>query len=323
MNRHINCIAWMAMTCAAAEIPTHEPAAIRSAVTRAMEPLEKQSPNFVRIGGCNSCHNQDLPLLAQSIAKSKGIPAGGDFVLAPDTDNFERVFEHSGLLSASSIGYQVMAMIAKARPADARTDGMVNYLIAHQEPDGRWAGRSNRQPLSTGDHHGTAFGIYVLSNYGRNAQKDRVRAHITKAVAWLQENAPRSNQDAAMQVMGLAWGHADQTAMAKAASALKARQRESGGWAQLDTLEPDAYATGQALYALALAGAPGSDAAYRRGVDFLIRTQAKDGTWHVKARSKPVQPYFESGFPYGHDQWISAAGTSWAVMALAMAAPAK
>ena len=37
-----------------------------------------------------------------------------------------------------------------------------------------------------------------------------------------------------------------------------------------------------------------------------------------KTRALPLQPYFESGFPYGHDQWISAAGTSWASMALAL-----
>jgi hypothetical protein len=29
-----------------------------------------------------------------------------------------------------------------------------------------------------------------------------------------------------------------------------------------------------------------------------------------------VQPYFESGFPHGHDQWISHAGTAWAALAL-------
>jgi hypothetical protein len=29
-----------------------------------------------------------------------------------------------------------------------------------------------------------------------------------------------------------------------------------------------------------------------------------------------IQPYFESGFPYSHDQWISQTGTAWAVMAL-------
>jgi hypothetical protein len=38
----------------------------------------------------------------------------------------------------------------------------------------------------------------------------------------------------------------------------------------------------------------------------------------VKSRSFPFQPYFESGFPYGPDQWISAAGTSWATMALTL-----
>ena len=31
-----------------------------------------------------------------------------------------------------------------------------------------------------------------------------------------------------------------------------------------------------------------------------------------------LQPYFDSGFPYGQDQWISAAGTAWATMALSV-----
>ena len=53
---------------------------------------------------------------------------------------------------------------------------------------------------------------------------------------------------------------------------------------------------------------------------YLLRTQAPDGSWHVKSRSIWVQPYFDSGFPYEHDQWISAAGTSWAAMALAVSA---
>ena len=32
-------------------------------------------------------------------------------------------------------------------------------------------------------------------------------------------------------------------------------------------------------------------------------------------------PYFESGYPYGHDQYISAAGAAWSIMALAEALP--
>jgi hypothetical protein len=34
----------------------------------------------------------------------------------------------------------------------------------------------------------------------------------------------------------------------------------------------------------------------------------------------PIQPYFESGFPHGRNQFISAAGTNWAAMALALGA---
>jgi hypothetical protein len=63
---------------------------------------------------------------------------------------------------------------------------------------------------------------------------------------------------------------------------------------------------------------PTTDPAYQRGAQYLLKTWKPDGTWHVQSRSFPFQKQFESGFPYGKDQWISAAATSWAVMALAL-----
>jgi hypothetical protein len=87
-------------------------------------------------------------------------------------------------------------------------------------------------------------------------------------------------------------------------------------------LGSDAYATGQALVALERAGViSAADAPYQRGVDFLLRTQLADGSWLVHSRSFPVQVYKESGYPHGPDQWISASGSSWAAMALGLAAP--
>jgi hypothetical protein len=38
----------------------------------------------------------------------------------------------------------------------------------------------------------------------------------------------------------------------------------------------------------------------------------------VQRRAFPFQPTMDSGFPHGKDSWISAAGTSWAVMALSL-----
>jgi hypothetical protein len=54
-------------------------------------------------------------------------------------------------------------------------------------------------------------------------------------------------------------------------------------------------------------------------VNFLLRTQYDNGSWYVRSRAVKSQPYFQSGFPFDHDQWISAAGTAWASMAIAAA----
>jgi len=98
------------------------------------------------------------------------------------------------------------------------------------------------------------------------------------------------------------------------------RQAKDGGWSGNPYLQSDAYSTGKALYALHESGVEATDRAYQRGVDYLLSTQYLDGSWYVRSRAIKLQPYFQSGFPYDHDQWISTAATAWAVMAIAPAA---
>jgi hypothetical protein len=99
-------------------------------------------------------------------------------------------------------------------------------------------------------------------------------------------------------------------------------QRSDGGWSDLASMSSTAYATGKALVALRTSDVPATDSAYQRGVQYLLKTQMPDGSWYVKTRAAALQPYFDNGFPHGVDQWISAAGTSWATMALTFAARA-
>ncbi len=132
---------------------------------------------------------------------------------------------------------------------------------------------------------------------------------------------PQSNEEAVMQLLGLAWAGDRSGRLEALTRGLLAQQAADGGWSQRQGFPSDAYATGQALYALHQAGRmPTSDAAYQRGVKYLLSSRFPDGSWHVKSRAVKFQPYFESGFPHGHDQWISAAGTAWAASALALAA---
>ena len=134
---------------------------------------------------------------------------------------------------------------------------------------------------------------------------------------------PRTVDERAWQLMGLEWAGIDprQDRIQAAARSLLAEQRADGGWGQLPTLASDAYATGQVLVALRQVGALRlTEPAYRRAVEYLLGSQLADGTWYVKSRAVAFQPYFESGFPYGPDQWVSMAASNWAAMALAAAA---
>ena len=126
-----------------------------------------------------------------------------------------------------------------------------------------------------------------------------------------------STEDHAFTVLGLVWGQGSKRRIEQAARELLALQRSDGGWGQLPSLTSDAYATGQALVALRESGALAlTNPAYQRGIQFLLNSQLGDGSWYVRTRAPAIQPYFDSDFPHGPDQFISAAATNWAAMAL-------
>jgi hypothetical protein len=127
-------------------------------------------------------------------------------------------------------------------------------------------------------------------------------------------------------LLGLFWAGSPILDRMRAARQLLATQREDGGWSQEDGMESDAYATGQAIYALrrSLTLPAGADV-IRRGVRFLLDTQQPDGSWLVATRlHSPAQispPFFDSGFPHGRQQYASFSGTAWAAMGLLESLP--
>jgi len=174
--------------------------------------------------------------------------------------------------------------------------------------------------MQDGDVSRTALGIRALTAYATPARAREYTARTARAAAWLAGQTPLTTEDRVMQLLGLHWADADARVRKTRVRELQASQRPDGGWAQTPHLASDAYATGQVLYTLRELGVPAADAGLQRGAAWLLRTQRDDGSWHVKSRAMKVQPYFESGFPHGHDQWISQAASAWAVMGLTAAA---
>jgi hypothetical protein len=168
---------------------------------------------------------------------------------------------------------------------------------------------------------GTAWAAKAVRDFAPPAMAGEAAGSLRRAREWLGAQTPRTLNDSVFQLLGLAWCGESGPALAPRLAALVALQRPDGGWAQLPTLASDAWATGTALYALAEAGLRTDQVVYLRGVDYLLRTQAEDGSWWVASRAWPFQPHFNGRFPYGKDQWISAGATAWASIALLRTLP--
>ncbi len=195
----------------------------------------------------------------------------------------------------------------------------VFHLSAIQGLEGQWYNNLPRPPIQTGDIGATALAVHALQRYPLPGRKAEFASRVDRARRWLWNASPQNTDSRIFQLLGLAWSGEPAYKLAPLARTLLAEQRADGGWAQLPALSSDAYATGQALYALQVAtGMQSSDPAIDRGRRFLLRTQLEDGTWHVQRRAFPFQPTMQSGFPHGRDSWISAAATSWAVTALSL-----
>ena len=106
--------------------------------------------------------------------------------------------------------------------------------------------------------------------------------------------------------------------MQTAIDELLALQRADGGWSQtVPELKSDAFATGQTLYVLSLAGYAAERPEIKRGIDFLVATQTPDGSWPMISRSTP------DGSPGSAKLLtpITCAASSWATLALSRLAP--
>jgi ankyrin repeat protein len=300
-----------------------------AAIAKSIALLQLSGTGFFKESGCVGCHHQNFTAMAVGAARRKGIRVDADaaaeqlkVVKTQWAGVPEFLLQRLDPPGASdTLAYSLFGLAAVEYPADAMTDAMVANVAQEQQPNGSWGvGGVARSPLEEGMIARTAMGMRMLQHFGPPGLRSEFDKRLAKARDFLLEAQPRTTDDWAMQLLGLKWSGASAERAGTAAQGLLHAQREDGGWSGNPNLESDAYSTGEALCALHEAGAmKAGDVRYQRGVAFLLRTQQADGSWHVKSRAVKFQPYFQSGFPYDHDQWISASGTAVAAMALANA----
>ena len=307
------------------------PVDVKTATERAMTLLETSSQKFFETSGCVSCHHQNITDLAAAEVGAKGLrvdpqAAQQRLEMLRSGPPPQLLYERMDIGIPEILASILTSLAAVNHPADRVTDALVANIAASQMTDGSWrltGGVGSRPPAEEGLITRTALSIRSLKAYGPPGRAAEMSGRIAKARQWLLAANTTTAEDRNMQALGAYWAGTDSTTLKRLSSAILAEQQRDGGWRQREGLTSDAYVTGQSLYVLAKTGvlAP-TDSAYQRGVTFLLSTQSPNGSWRVVSRSPKFQAYFNSGFPYAGDQWISAWATGWATMALAQAAPA-
>ncbi len=305
----------------------NDSAGVRKAIEKSLPQIEGIRLPFLEKTGCFSCHHNFLPAMAAGLARERGFKVSRQISLEESEQILDLVNAgREKLLQGDGFGggqftaaLILIGLAANEQPPNKTTDVLVHYLIGRQNADGRWTTPISRPPSESSDITITAVSLRALQLYAPRGLLQEVNTRVQRGRAWLTKAVPKTNEEQTFQLLGLDWSNADKPALRKLALSLSAQQREDGGWGQHPTMGSDAYATGQALVALHQAGGvPVTDHVYQSGVRYLLNSQSENGTWAVKTRTLPLQKYFESGFPYGENQWISAAASSWATMALAL-----
>jgi len=307
----------------------NDPEAIKKAINKSLPLLQTTSHAFLEnAGGCQSCHHQDLTAVSLSLAKEKGFQINEtalneifDSILQVIRSRKQALIQNDDPVAiVMSSGYELWALRANHYKSNKHIEMLVKNLMQRQTGEGSWVSPNPRPPLEFYSFSATALMVAAIQYYSPPALKPEVMQRIERAAAWMIRTVPETTEEKVFQILGLKWINRDEDFVQKQAKQLLAAQHEDGGWSQLKNLESDSYATGQVLYTLYESGLlKADDIPFQKGISFLLRTQYEDGSWKVKSRSIPFVPFVQNGFPHDRDQFISAAGTNWATIALTLA----
>jgi hypothetical protein len=311
---------------------TATPHQARKAAERGLAFLEKDAAAWRKERKCATCHHGTMTVWALTEAKSHGYPVTANTVAdlmnwtrqrLKDLDKPRDPRPGWNMVSTPAIYLGVMAQIVPRQetisPAELRR--IVGHLERHQEKDGSWAwslapAQNRPPPVFESDEVVTLLASEVLAPRTPADKEDAAaRTSRERAAAWLAKVTPSGSTQATALRLWRAVRAGEGKEVEAGIGRLLSRQNPDGGWGQDRGLPSDAYATGQALYFLNLAGVDGGRTAVRHAVSFLVATQRPDGSWPMTSRAHPGAKPMTNPVPITHF------GSAWATLGLIRSVP--
>ncbi|MBL8848198.1 MAG: hypothetical protein JNG89_00860 [Planctomycetaceae bacterium] len=302
-----------------------DPVALETAISRGLDFVAKDSIAWRTEHSCAACHHAALAVWAFRDAKARGIAVDDTLLQELNQQmsdagdgrfNGERPAEKPKALNAKAL-YFSLALSQNPDPAAAAHDGtklLLSTVKSDQTEDGSWmAWHELRHPFFfSSDECATILGVLAVLT-AADAGDAEAAAARDKGVAWLTTHTADNHDLQTLALRIALWNrlgrpHEESQSWV---DLLRSRQSADGGWSQTSEMASDAWATGQALYALGLSGAGPDDESVSRGQQFLISTQRDDGGWPMTSR--PMKP---GGQGSGSLIPIIGGGSAWGVLGL-------
>lgn len=311
------------------------PQQARKAVERGLDFMQKDAIQWRKDKECSTCHHGTMTVWALSEAKSQGYDVPAESLASNVKWTKDRLLEKIDLPRDKRPGWSMvntpalyLSMMAQSVPKQDAVSAdelkrIGGHLLRHQESDGSWAWSSappvNRPPpVFESDEVATMLGYMALGPQvpADPKVKSDVRDARDRAAAWLAKSKPNdTTQAAALRLLVKVRAAEPAKTLQSEIDKFVALQNKDGGWGQLKDATSDAYATGQALYILSLAGVKNDRAEIRRAVTFLVDTQKEDGSWVMKRRGHPGVTPSKNVIP------ITYFGSAWGTLGLMRSMP--
>lgn len=317
-----------------ADDETDESDAAQAPIERALSFIDSDTVTWRAGNECATCHHGALTVWVHAEAFSQGylldeavVSDTLDWTKARFMEKVDQPRDERPGWSMVSTPNIYLAMMARCIPEqtalsqdDLRRIG--GHFLRHQEEDGSWAWSSappgNRPPpVFESDEVATLLTSMALEPQlsWDGVDTAAITASLDKASGWLIQASPNDTTQAdLLRLMRLVWSGSPASEIDAAINHILNLQQEDGGWGQIPGAASDAYATGQVLYFLSLAGVPSDSEEMSRAVAFLVSTQNDNGSWPMTSRSHPDATPYENPVP------ITYFGSAWATLGLLRAA---